>query len=249
VDIDGVLAVSWEPVPGAVEAIKRFRHSGLPFRLITNTTTHTRAALADQLRKKGFEVNAHEIVTAVNATATYLRENFPDSPTFVLTDGDPSGDMEGVRLAEAERADVIVIGGACDAFAYPVLNRVFRRVMEGAALIGMHRNLYWRTADGLELDGGAYIAALEQAAGIDATICGKPSPTFFRSSLTLLELSADRTAMVGDDITNDVLGAQAIGITGVLVRTGKFRESDLARGKPDHVVDSIADVPNLFRRA
>jgi ribonucleotide monophosphatase NagD (HAD superfamily) len=110
----------------------------------------------------------------------------------------------------------------------------------------MHRNLYWRTTTGLELDGGAYVAGLEAAANVTATICGKPSPAFFASALELLGMPAGRVAMVGDDIVNDVLGAQACGLTGVLVQTGKFMASDLEKGTPDHVLGSFADVPGFL---
>jgi HAD superfamily hydrolase (TIGR01458 family) len=242
-DIDGVLATSWEPIPGAVEAMGWIR-AHVPFRLITNTTTHTRRDLAKTLREAGFEVDPDEIVTAVTAAASYLRDHHPGGRAFVLTDGSPGEDLSGVPLADApDDADVIVIGGACDDFTHDVLNRIFRRLMDGAPLVGMHRNLYWRTSDGWELDGGAYIAGLEQAAGTTATICGKPAPAYFEAALALLGVPAARAAMVGDDITNDVEGARAAGLTGVLVRTGKFRENDLAKGSPDVVLDSLADVP------
>jgi len=113
----------------------------------------------------------------------------------------------------------------------------------------MHRNMYWRTADGLELDGGAYIAGLEEATGARATICGKPAPAFFRAALEMIGLPADRVAMIGDDLVNDVLGAQAAGITGVLVKTGKFLPSDLeGSDPPDRVIGSIADLPGLLER-
>jgi ribonucleotide monophosphatase NagD (HAD superfamily) len=115
--------------------------------------------------------------------------------------------------------------------------------MDGAALVGMHRNLYWKTESGWELDGGAYIAGLEEAAGVTAIICGKPTKTYFDGALAMLGVPSERAAMVGDDIVNDVLGAQQHGITGVLVRTGKFQETDLAKGKPDVVLASLADVP------
>ena len=80
-----------------------------------------------------------------------------------------------------------------------------------------------------------------------AAICGKPAPAYFEAVLAELRPSPDRAAMVGDDIVNDVLGAQALGLTGVLVRTGKFAPSDLERGEPDHVIDSLADLPALLR--
>jgi HAD superfamily hydrolase (TIGR01458 family) len=248
-DIDGVLAVSWEAVSGAVDCIEWLRANDVPFRLITNTTTHTRADLAATLGGAGFDVVAGEIVTAVVATASYLREQHPDAHVFVLSDGEAQVDLEGVRRVERpSEADVVVLGGACDDFTYPMINAVFQRVMDGATLVGMHRNLYWRTAEGWQLDGGAYVAGLEEATGRPAVICGKPAAGYFEQALALLGVAADRAAMVGDDLVNDVLGAQAAGLAGVLVRTGKFRPEDLetAGGSPDHALDSIADLPALL---
>ena len=242
-DIDGVLAVSWNALPGAVEAMSSFRREGIPFRLITNTTTKTRADLAATLGEAGFDVVPSEIVTAVVATAQHLQAHHPGAGVFVLSDGDASDDLEGVRLVDVEEADVVVLGGASADFTYPTINRIFRRLMEGAALVGMHRNLYWKTGEGWELDGGAYIAGLEEASGVRATICGKPAAAYFDGALAALGVPRERAAMVGDDIVNDVLGAQEHGLTGVLVRTGKFQESDLAKGEPDVMLGSLADVP------
>jgi HAD superfamily hydrolase (TIGR01458 family) len=246
-DIDGVLAVSWVPIDGAIDALAQIRRRGIPFRMITNTTTHVRTELASTLRDAGFEVDPEEILTAVGATAAYLRSHHPGETVFVLSDGDASGDLEGIELAPVDEAGVVVIGGAGPDFSYETLNRVFRRLVDGAALVGMHRNLYWRTAEGLDLDGGAFIAGLEEAAGVRAAVCGKPAPAFFESALSFLGVPPERAAMVGDDVVNDVLGAQEAGLTGVLVRTGKFRESDLEQpSAPDHVIDSIADLPALL---
>ena len=221
-----------------------FRRAELPICLITNTTTHTRAALADTLRTAGFDVEPSEIVTAVTATAEHLRTSHPDAPVFVLSDGDARADMDGVTLvASPEDADVIVLGGASEDFTYDVINRSFRRLMDGAALVAMHRNMYWKTAQGFELDAGAFVEGLEAASGVSAVTCGKPSAAYFEAALAVLGVPAERAAMVGDDIVNDVEGARAAGLTGILVRTGKYREGDLDRGTADAVVDSLADVP------
>lgn len=246
-DIDGVLSTSWRAIPGSVEAMRWIRDAGIGFRLITNTTTHTRADLAATLAGAGFEVEAEEIVTAVVATATYLREHHPEAPAYVLSDGDAGDDLVDVEVVDTpEAAEVLVIGGASDAFTYDAVNRIFRGLMEGAVLVGMHRNLFWRTAGGWELDGGAYLSGLEAASGVEATICGKPAPAYFASALSLLGVPAERAVMVGDDIANDILGAQAAGLRAVQVRTGKFRETDLAKGTPDRVIDALADLPAIL---
>jgi HAD superfamily hydrolase (TIGR01458 family) len=247
-DMDGVLAMSWRPLPGAVETLERLRADGVPFLVVSNTTTHTRAEFAKTLSDAGLPLDRDEIVTAVVGTASYLRRHHPDARVFLLSDGDPREDLEGVRLTAEPPADVVVLGGASEDFTYDAISGVFRMVMDGAALVAMHRNLYWRTDEGLQLDAGAYVAGLEAATGRRATICGKPSPDFFAEAVAMLGTAASRTAMVGDDIVNDVLGAQAEGLTGVLVRTGKFSPGDLERadGKPDRLLDSIADLPELL---
>ncbi len=114
----------------------------------------------------------------------------------------------------------------------------------------MHRGLYWRTSQGLQLDTGAFLAGLEQAAGAEADVVGKPAAAFFATALARLGASADGTVMIGDDIDTDVLAAQRQGLTGVLVKTGKYlpRTHRAATGTPDHVLDSFAGLPALLEQ-
>jgi ribonucleotide monophosphatase NagD (HAD superfamily) len=118
--------------------------------------------------------------------------------------------------------------------------------MQGVPLVAMHRSKYWVTDEGTKLDAGAFVTALEYAANVQAKVVGKPSAEFFDAATGLLGIPKESVAMVGDDIENDVLAAQSLGLTGIQVRTGKFRESDLDKGQPDHIIDSIADLPALL---
>ncbi|MER5467573.1 HAD-IIA family hydrolase [Streptomyces sp. NPDC002685] len=262
IDIDGVLTVSWEPIPGAVEALRRIRESGLPVALVTNTTSRTRASIAATLAGAGFPVDAGDILTAPAVTAAYLAEHHPGARCALLNSGDIREDLEGVLLVEENAgavpgavegnadtvADVVVVGGAGPEFGYAAVNRAFGHLQRGARLIAMHRNLYWRTDRGLQLDSGAFLLGLERAARTEAEITGKPSPAFFETALARLGVGPGEALMIGDDIESDVLAAQRTGITGVLVRTGKYlRESHrAAHGTPDHVLDSFADLPRLL---
>ncbi|MEW6059179.1 MAG: TIGR01458 family HAD-type hydrolase [Actinomycetota bacterium] len=247
-DIDGVFTVSWEALPGAISTFRWLRSQGPPFRMITNTTTDTRADLAAKLARAGLDVAPEEIVTAVVATAGYLRAHHHGARVLLLSDGDARADLEEVNLVD-ERPDVVLLGGAYEGFSYATVNRVFRMLMDGAELIAMHRNLYWRTTDGWQLDSGAYIAGLEEATGRRAVVCGKPAAAYFESALATIGVEPSHAAMVGDDVASDVVAAQSIGMTGVLVRTGKFRPEDLlgAPGWPDHAIDSVAELPELLR--
>ena len=249
-DIDGVLTVSWEPIDGAVAAVQALRDAGLPLVLVTNTSSRTRAEIGELLTDAGFPVGADAVLTAAAATAAHLREHHPRARCTLLNSGDVTEDLEGVTLVgTADEPEVVVLGGAGPEFTYEALNGVFGHLQRGAALVAFHRNLYWRTDRGLELDTGALLLGLERAADAEATIVGKPSAAFFAAALEVAGVSADHAVMVGDDVEADVLGAQAAGITGVLVRTGKFQESDEggAHGeRPHHVVDSVADLPGLL---
>ncbi|MEU0194772.1 HAD-IIA family hydrolase [Streptomyces afghaniensis] len=253
VDIDGVLTVSWRPLPGAVEALREIRAAGLAVLLVTNTTSRTRASIAGTLADAGFPVSAEDILTAPAATAAHLAEHCPGARCALLNSGDIAEDLDGVSVVDAADSsavpDVVLIGGAGPEFGYAALDRAFGHLQRGARLVAMHRNLYWRTAEGLRLDSGAFLAGLEQAARVEAEITGKPARAFFEAALVRLGAGAGEALMVGDDIESDVLAAQRAGITGVLVRTGKFQPEDLrtADGTPDHVIDSFAELPALLR--
>ncbi|HEY4419495.1 MAG TPA: HAD hydrolase-like protein, partial [Pseudonocardia sp.] len=199
----------------------------------------------------GFPVGRQEVLTAPAATAAYLREHRPDAACLLLNSGDVAEDLGGVRLVSGPGAepDVVVLGGAGPEFGYEALNEVFGHLQRGAELLAMHRNLFWRTDAGMQLDSGAFLLGLERAAGAEAVVLGKPAEAFFATALHGLGVSAGDAVMIGDDVEADVLGAQAHGLTGVLVRTGKFRpdaEDGIDGQRPQHVVDSIADVPGLL---
>lgn len=251
IDIDGVLTVSWKPLPGAPEAMERLRAAGLPLALVTNNTSRTRASIAAKLARAGFPVGVDDILTAPAVTAAYLREHYPGARCLLINTGDVRDDLEGVTLVEGVEEDVapdvVVFGGAGSAFGYDALNAAFRHLQRGARLVAMHRNLYWRTAGGLDLDTGAFLLGLERAARVEAEVTGKPAEAFFATALAHLGADPAETLMVGDDIESDVLAAQRVGITGVLVRTGKYLPEThrAADGTPDHVLDSFADLPGL----
>jgi HAD superfamily hydrolase (TIGR01458 family) len=248
IDIDGVLAVSWRAIPGASEALEWLRAAGISFRLMTNTTEITRSELVGKLADAGLPVDAGEIVTAALMTADYLRTQYPGARCFVLGGADSAEDFDGIEVTR-EGAEVVVIGGASWAFSWDDMNTALRLVLDGAALVGMHSTYSWMTDEGMVLDTGAVLLhGLEAATGRTAVICGKPSPQAFAAGLHALDLPAEAVAMVGDDVQTDVLAAQACGLTGVLVRTGKFRPDSLdhAGGTPDVVIGSIEDLPKLL---
>jgi HAD superfamily hydrolase (TIGR01458 family) len=249
-DIDGVLTVSWRALDGAVAALDRIRAAGMPFRLLTNTTELSRRELAATLRGAGFDVGREDILTAAVATARYLRTRHPGAACLVIGGSSSLEDLDGVQVVRgAEPTDVVVVGGASDAIPWDLANHVLRVVLAGAPLVSMHGTLTWMTEEGMVLDSGrALVLALEAAAHVRAAVIGKPSARFFEEALEVLGVPGAKVAVVGDDLESDVLAAQRLGMTGVLVRTGKFSPVQLegASGEPDRLIDSLADLPDLL---
>jgi HAD superfamily hydrolase (TIGR01458 family) len=250
-DVDGVLHVSGAPIPGAVDAVRRLRVAGHRVRFVTNSTTMSRVQLGKQLRDVGFAIEDSELQTTGGVASTVLS----GKRVLALTMPGILDDLEGLQLIGIN-ADAVLVGG-CDegdetgrVFSYLNLNRAFLELQAGAELLCLHRNRWWQTADGPRLDAGAFVAGLEYAADVEATVLGKPSPRYFAAALEALDADPELAWMVGDDLEGDVVGAQRHGMRTVLVRTGKFRPDELEEAgvHPDGIVSSIAQLPEWLEQ-
>lgn len=251
-DVDGVLHVSGQPIPGAAAAVNRLRADGHRLRFVTNNTTRSRATLAGELREMSIQLEDDELQTTPRAAAGALAGR----RVLALTMPAIVGDLEGVHLV-GESAEVVLIGGADEGpetnnvFSYMNLARAFAELDAGAELYCLHKNPWWQTSRGPLLDSGAFVAGLEYATGLEATVLGKPSPTYFLAALEALDADPELTWMVGDDVEADVGGAQKHGMKTALVRTGKFRPDAVERSgiMPDAILSSVADLPEWLERA
>jgi len=246
-DVDGVLYVGDAPIAGAHRALAELRELSAGVRLMTNTTSRSRRAVLEHLLAMGFDVSLEEVLTPAAMAERHCDECGYESVTVLVSEG-LREDLAALESATpGAHTDAIILGDLGDGFTPAVLNGIFRAMMDGAELVALQHNRYWRRADGLSLDVGAYVAALEYASGREAVTVGKPARAFFLAAMA--DMGLERGVMVGDDVEADFGGAMAAGLPGVLVRTGKYRQDALkARVTPTAIVDSIADVPALLAR-
>jgi HAD superfamily hydrolase (TIGR01458 family) len=250
-DIDGVFHVSGQPISGGGAATQRLREQGHRLRFLTNNTTQARERLAEFVRNLGVDLANEELQTTPVAAARTLA----GKRVLALTMPAIRDDLEGVTLV-GEGADAVLLGGADESaetnqvFSYMNLARAFAELDAGAELYCLHKNRWWQTADGARLDAGAFVAGLEYAADIEATVLGKPSAAYFGAALEALDADAGLTWMVGDDLENDIVGAHKHGMKTLLVRTGKFRPDEVERSpvQPDGIVSSIAQLPEWLEQ-
>ncbi len=244
IDLDGTLYFGGEPIPGAADAVEGLRAAGVPICFATNTTRRPRSALVERLAAMGIRVGSDELHTAPVAAASWLAGQGARriSPLLAAATLEEFEDFE----VDHQRPDHVVVGDLGEEWTFDVLNRAFRALNAGARLVAIQKNRSWDPGNGLQLDAGPFVAALEYASDQEAVLVGKPSTAFFETAARALGLSLDLVAVVGDGLATDVAGGQAAGCRGVAVRTGTFREDQLARlhRPPDAILDSIANLPN-----
>ena len=220
-DLSGVLYIDDVALPGALESIEKLYKSDMPIRYVTNTTRTSRKSILKKLEDMGFNIPAEDLFTAPIATHTYLSIN--NLSPYLLVH--PNLEQDFADLISDE-PNAVVLGDAAQAFSYDNMNDAFRLLIEGAPLIAMGKNQYFREDGELSLDMGPFVAALEYAANTEAVVIGKPSKTFFETAANGLDCRLENVVMVGDDIKSDVIGSLDSGLQGVLVKTGKYQAKD-----------------------
>lgn len=252
-DLDGVLYLCREAIPGAAAAVAWVRSQQLPHLFLTNTTSLPRHYLVERLAGYGIQAEPESILTPPVAAANWLRTQV-QGPVALFVPEKTLGEYAGIELLDPQAesgAAAVVIGDLGRRWDFNTLNRAFRLLMQEPRprLVALGMTRYWRAYDGLRLDVAAFVAALEHASGVQAEVLGKPAPAFYRDALAQLGTAAAQTVMVGDDIQGDIRGAQEAGLRAVLVQTGKFRPEDLNLGiLPDAVLPSVAAFPCWWLR-
>ena len=246
-DLDGTIYQGQTLVPGALDVLLLLKDAGIPFRFITNATRMTKKKLVIMLGDMGLAVLPDDIFAAPHAAAVYCQNKNYKKILLLVPDKDMEEDFSGFQLV-TRNPDAIILGDMGSKFTFKLMNALFNLLLDGVELVAMHKNRFWRSSNGYTLDIGAFVSALEYASGISASIMGKPNVGLFALASQGWNLPANKILMVGDDIEGDVGGAANAGMKSALVKTGKFQVDALRKSKikPNHIIDSIADLPSIL---
>lgn len=253
IDLDGVVWLSREPIPGSIGALGRLREGGRPLVFLTNDPRSTRAELAARLTELGAPTDPGEILTSATAAAGALADARPGARVLAIGTESLARELadraidvvgqeeirDGGQDSALEGIEAVVVGGGAG-FDYELLRLASNLVREGAELWATNKDPTYPTARGLVPGTGAIVAAIEVASGIAAHNVGKPEPGLFREALA--GLGVERALMAGDSLHSDIAGAAAAGMTTAFVLTGRDARADLenAPAAPDLVFDDLA---------
>lgn len=247
-DLDGVIYQGDSLISGAKESINLLRQNNIPCRFITNTTRMTKKNLVTKLQSMGLSLEINEVFAAPHAAVEYCKNMKYTTIDLVVPDNELEEDFIDFDL-HADNPQAIVLGDMANLFTFDLLNALFKKILNGAEIVAMHKNKYWHSGNGLTLDLGAFVTALEFATEKEAVVIGKPNPHLFQLAVRPWGLSFQSIYMVGDDIGGDIGGANNVGMQSILVKTGKYREEGLKRSEitPDFIINSVADLPELLQ--
>jgi HAD superfamily hydrolase (TIGR01458 family) len=252
-DLDGVIYLGDEMIAGASDVLNWARAREIPCLFVTNTTSRPRDALCSKLAGMGIAVDRAHILSPAVAAVTWLQARAA-GPTALFVPEATRVEFAGLPVWNGDLdqpVGAVVLGDLGAGWDFQRLNQAFLLLMQEPqpSLVALGMTRYWKAADGLRLDAGPFVAALQYAAGVDPVVMGKPASAFFLAGSERLGISPDQLLMIGDDIRGDVHGAQQAGLKGMLVMTGKFRAEDLNTGvHPDAVLSSIADLPGWWKQ-
>lgn len=244
IDFDGVIKLGDQIAPDAKEFFDFIHTKRIPACILSNSTLRTSELMKNFLLEKGLQLDIPAF-TAFDVTLDYVKKHH--SKVKVYCRDYLLQHFEG--MIDDQNPDVVVIGDIGDRWNYNTMNEIFNYVMNGAEIIAMHKNKFWQPEGKLILDAGAFISAIEFATGKNATVIGKPSPLYFKTALEEIGYSTNNEfIMIGDDLENDILAAQEIGGTGILILTGKTNSDDIKELKPDYVVRSLNEVIKILEQ-
>lgn len=251
-DLDGVFYQGDKLIPGADKVATWVKEQGIPHLFLTNTTSKSRAALQNKLEKFGIHTDAEHILTPPIAAVRWLRLQQIENGLALFVPEDIVAEFSDFPLLQNKpQSDIaaVILGDLGEQWDFALLNQAFRYLIAEPSplLIALGMTRYWQAEDGLRLDVGPFVMALEYASDVKPIVMGKPSPDFYQTALDLLNVKGEETIMIGDDIYGDIRGAQQAGLRTALVKTGKFRPTDLTKNiTPDIVLDSVNDLPNWW---
>ncbi|MCF8242921.1 MAG: HAD hydrolase-like protein [Melioribacteraceae bacterium] len=245
IDLDGVLKIGKKAAPGIEDFFEYLKKTDRKCAIISNSTlTHSREILKF-FEELNIEI-PYPLMTAADAALNYVKENFHSVSVYC---------SEPVKslfkdFENNENPQAVIIGDMGKNWNYEIMLEIFKKVKNGAKLIAMQKNRFWKTPeDGLLLDVGPFVKAIEYASETEAVLIGKPSELYFHSGLKISGADEnEKFLMLGDDLETDIGAAQKIGGIGILIYTGKTKyplPTD-SKVKPDFEVMNLNETITIL---
>jgi len=252
-DLDGTVYLGDRLIPGADQAIAELRRRGRRIVFLSNKPLHSRADYAEKLTRLGVPATVDDVVHSPYVMARYLARQKPGARVYAIGEPPLLAELEaaGLELCEDPERIEYVVAAFDRTCTWEKINTAFQALRRGARFVATNPDPTCPVDGGEIPDAAGVIAALEATSGRKLEeVVGKPSPHTVKVALERLGLPAGSAAMVGDRLGTDILMARRAGLVGILTLSGVTRPEDLdwADVRPDYVIESLAELPELDER-
>jgi 4-nitrophenyl phosphatase len=253
IDMDGVLWRGSEPVGNLPAVFSCIRRLELKIVLATNNATRAPHQYLEKLRGFGVELGLEEVMNSAMAAARYLKKLHPQGgPIFIVGEEGLKAALLDEGFFHSEDQPLAVVAGMDRTFTYQKLDTASAFVRDhGALLLATNPDPTFPTPTGLTPGAGSIIAAIEAASETKAVIAGKPSPALYETCMDRMGTLPQQTLVIGDRLTTDIAGGQALGCPTALVLSG-VTSMDQARSwkpLPDWIEPDFGDVISRLERS
>lgn len=250
-DLDGVVWLGNTPVGGAAESIEALRKLGKEIRFLTNNASLHRSKYRAKFDSMSIAASPEEIISSGYAAAQYLKNTVGSAAVHIMgTEGLMQEMLEAGHQMVERNASAVVVGYDRQ-FSWEKLDLAFQNIwVDKAQFIACNLDRRYVEADSFRPGTGATVAALAYALERQPdVVIGKPNRPILDALFKGLDCDPKRAVLVGDKLYTDIAAGAASGMRTILVRTGHGKEEEKLIGetKPDLVLDSIVNVPDLFR--
>ena len=222
VDLDGVVYVGPDAVPGSVDAIAQSHRLGLRTAFVTNNAGRLASQVAEHLRSLGIDVQGEDVVTSAMAAADLLAHRLPAGSAIGIVGGvgvTASVKAAGLRaVAPSSPEAVAILMGFGPDISWRDLAEASYAVAAGALFVATNTDRTFPTPQGIAPGSGAFVAAVQEASGVTPLIAGKPEPTLYRNAIDRFQ--SKNALVIGDRLDTDIAGAVNAGLTSLLVLSG-----------------------------
>ena len=222
VDLDGVVYVGPDAVPGSVDAIAQSHRLGLRTAFVTNNAGRPASQVADHLRSLGIDVQNEDVVTSAMAAADLLAHRLPAGSAVGIVGGagvSASVEAAGLRAVAPSSPEVVaILMGFGPDISWRDLAEASYAVAAGALFVATNTDRTFPTPEGIAPGSGAFVAAVQEASGVTPLVAGKPEPTLYRNAIDRFQ--SKNALVIGDRLDTDIAGAVNAGLTSLLVLSG-----------------------------
>ena len=250
--MDGTVYKGEDPIPGAKEFVSELRARGIPFRFLTNNSSHPCSFYAARLKRMGFDVDDADVLSSTVATARFLKAERAGARVYIIATPEVTEELEslGIRQYDGPDPDIVLLTFDTT-IDYQKINAGYHHLLNRAELVATHPDDVCPTEDSYDVDIGPFIRLYETLTGKEATVIGKPSRRMLEMAALEMGVPSSDVVMVGDRLSTDIRMGELAGTKTVLVMSGETDEELLARSdaKPTFKTDSVATIfPEIIDR-